>query len=265
MKTRIIILFFVGLLCSSYDFERDHFTSKNRPFEGIKKITAKSKDRRIWETISIFDKKGFLLQRTGYADKELWSDLKYEYVVTDTTIEIKQIQLLTEGGWKKYRFEKYYFDSLGQWYKYNLCSSDLDTVCYDDYYYFRDNFVYENDLLVSYTQTNFLGISKAITYQYNEKRQKIRKIEIPSWSNGDTTFYTYIYDLQGRLTDYIEEAVSSERTPVYSGVAVWDWKTKPNKFHIRLSNFDKNGNWTRSYYITKKRKVFRSERKIEYW
>jgi hypothetical protein len=130
--------------------------------------------------------------------------------------------------------------------------------------YFRDNFVYEDGMLVSYTEANDWqerkGISKKIVYKYNERKQKIRKMEIKN--EIDTTFYTYLYNQFGQLTDYIQESNNTE--VIYSDVIPWSNK-KMNKIHIRYSNFDKHGNWTESYFITEKGRVSRSKRKIEYW
>jgi hypothetical protein len=80
--------------------------------------------------------------------------------------------------------------------------------------------------------------------------------------NGiDTTFYTYVYNQLRQFTDYIQKNNNNE--VVCSGVVVWS-NEKMNKVHIQFSNFDKRGNWTRSYFITERGKVFRLKRKIEY-
>jgi hypothetical protein len=130
--------------------------------------------------------------------------------------------------------------------------------------YFGDNFVYENGMLVSYTEANNWqknnGIPIKVVCKYNEEKQKIYKIEIRN--DTDTTFYSYMYNQSGQLTDNVQESNNNE--VVYSDVVPWSNK-KTNKIHIRYSNFDKHGNWTKSYFITEKGKALRSERKIEYY
>jgi hypothetical protein len=127
-----------------------------------------------------------------------------------------------------------------------------------------DNFLYEDGKLVSYTEANDWqkrnDISSEIVYKYNERKQKIHQMEIKNVT--DTTFYTYLYNQSGQLTDYIQESNNNE--VIYSDVVPYS-KNKMNKIHIKYSNFDKLGNWTRSTFITEKGKVFRSKKKIEYW
>jgi hypothetical protein len=72
----------------------------------------------------------------------------------------------------------------------------------------------------------------------------------------------YCYDDLGRLTDMIQESPKSD--VYYTDVISWS-KHIHNRIHIKYSNFDKHGNWTKSYFVTKKGKVFRSKRKIDYW
>ncbi len=93
-----------------------------------------------------------------------------------------------------------------------------------------------------------------------KKKQKESRMEINN--NGDTTFYTYVYNQHGQLTDFIKE--SHDISIFYGDAPTWN-DTRGNKIHIRYSNFDKHGNWTKSYFITEKRRLLYSKRKIKYW
>lgn len=258
MKIKIFaILFLMGFFYSSYAFDDDIFYLKKMEHKGIKKIIIKTYDK--WEAMSFFDDEGYLLCEINFYKKEIRSHYKYNYVVTDTLLEIRRIDIIGKDVNKQKKIDKYYYTSLGQCYKRRVYFSSSDNPSH-----YWDDFVSENGVLVSFTEATdwqkINDISNKIVYEYNEKKQKIRKLEIRN--ETDTTFYSYVYNQSGQLTDYIQE--SNDNKVVYSGVICWS-NEKMNKVHIRYSNFDKHGNWTKSYFITEKGKMFRSERKIEYW
>lgn len=101
-------------------------------------------------------------------------------------------------------------------------------------------------------------------FEYNNKgkvssRNHYRYYKGNSYVNSTS----YLYDENERLTDVITESHNdSEIKGTIMGVVCWN--SEMNKYHIRFSNFDKHGNWTKSYYMTEKGKVFRSKRKIKY-
>ena len=242
----------MGFFYSSYAFDDDAFYYKKLEHKGIKKITEKTHDK--WEIISFFDENGYLLREINFYKKEIRSDCTYEYAITDTLLEIKRINAIGKDVRKQKRIDQYYYTSLGQCYKRRVYFSIPDNPSH-----YEDSFIFEDGLLVSYTQGKNGAIR--IVYKYNEKKQKIQKLE----AVGEyTTFYTYVYNKFGQLTDYIKEVVNNDNELVIlSDVVVWS-NNRMNKIHIRFSNFDKHGNWTASYFITEKGKVFRSKRKIEY-
>ncbi len=255
MKIRIFVtLFLVEFFYFSYAFDENTFFPKNLQNKGIKKIIEKTFDQ--WEVISSFNKEGFLLNEVNFYNKKIKSDYKYDYLVTDTLLEVKKVDINKMEN--HYVIEKYYYHKSGQCYKFEMYFSKSDTISY-----FGDNFIYENGILTSYTKGNFWqkkhGTLKKIIFRYNEKQQKIRELNI---YKTDTTFYFYNYNQQGKLIDYVKE--SNDKEEIFSGVFCWSDKIL-NKVHIKYSNFDKRGNWTKSYFMTEKGKIFRSERKIEYW
>jgi hypothetical protein len=252
MKIKIItILVLIGFFYSFHTFDNDAFYYKNLEHKGIKKITEKTHNK--WEAISFFDEKGYLFHEINFYKKEIRSDYKYDYIVTDTVLEIRRIDTINKEVNKQEKIDRYYYTSLGQCYKHISYFSNSNNS-----FHYEDNFIFEDGLLVSYTQGN-IGAVKII-YKYNEKKQRIQEMEIRNQT--DTTFYSYVYNKLGELTDFIQKSNNNE--VVYSDGAVWSCN-KRNKIHIRFSNFDKQGNWTRSYYLTEKGKVFRSKREIEYW
>lgn len=257
MRIRIFkILFLFGLFYSSYAIDKDILSSKTWKYMGVKKVIEKTLDE--WEIVSIFDKKGFILQEINYYKKEIKSSYKFDYILTDTLLEIKRTNQISKNV-NNQKIERYFYTTSGQCYKHRVFFLSLENPSH-----FGDNFVYEDGKLVSYTEANDWqkrnNLSSEIVYKYDERKQKIHQMEIKNVT--DTTFYTYLYNQSGQLTDYIQKSNNNE--VIYSDVVPFS-KKKMNKIHIRYSNFDKHGNWTRSYFITEKRRVFRSKRKIEYW
>ncbi len=255
MKTKIFItLFFAGLIYSSYAFDNAYVDvrSKMLEYKGVKKITERTIDK--WKVISFFDREGHVLQETHAFKKEMRSDYRFHYTVTDTLIEARRVnKIIRNGSYASdtLRIDQYYYNASNQCYKRSIYYSIIND--YSDFYS-MDNFVYEDGMLISYTQGSTKNILK-----YNEKKQKESRLEIYA---ADTTFYTYVYNQHGQLTDFIKE--SHDTSIFYGDAPTWN-DTRGNKIHIRYSNFDKHGNWTRSYFITEKRRLLYSKRKIKYW
>ena len=257
MKTRIFItLFFAGLIYSSYAQDNSHvdFRSKIRENKGVKKITRKTSAK--WKVISFFDKEGHVLQETHAYKKEMMSDFRFHYTVTDTLIETRRVNRIFDDYIDSLRINRYYYNASNQCYKFNVYFSTIDQIDHLSDFNSIDDFVYEDGMLISYTQ----GASRNI-FKYNEKKQKESRLEIRDYAS-DTTFYTYVYNQHGQLTDFTKE--DHDINIFYSDVPSWSL-TRQNKVHVKFSNFDKHGNWTKSYFITEKRRYLRSKRKIKYW
>lgn len=247
---RIILLSVLFLLVlSSCNVFRD--TRLNQ--SGIKRTTERTFNS--WGVISYFDREGNIERQINIFRNEVRSDYKFEYIVSDTLLEIRRLNTIGNRS-DSLRIDRHYFTSSGHRYKRRVfLSSNPDNPALSS-----DNFVYENELLVSYTQ----GRNQAtkVVYKYNEKRQLVQRILT---TDGWTTFFTYRYNQLGQLTDIIQEVVNSDDDiAVLTGVVVWS-SEKTNKVHIRYSNFDRRGNWRRSHFITERGRVLRSRRSIEYW
>jgi hypothetical protein len=261
MKLHIlfIITIFNNLLCYSqtYNIYDVYFVPK-REGENIKKTIEKSFSG--WKTVSLFNQEGFLLQQTNYSRGVKCSDYKYEYTANDSLIKIKKTNELDSST--IFTLYYYYFNRQNMFYRHEIffSSRSLDTP-----FTWDDNFVYNNEQLISYERHHIVSYNNELkfsskyvyTYDINKQVERTYKIYGDSLvSNGckSTTLFQ-----NGKTTDIIHECQEGS----FLGVKVWD--NKFNKFHVRFSNFDKRGNWTRSYFITRKGKRFRSKRKIEYW
>ena len=243
----------MGKTLFSQSFDENFLSPKYQRNNIIKKKEEKTFDG--WNVVSIFNEVGFLLQQTNYYKKERKSDYEYEYSISDSLLTIRRINKMNNEINNDF-IEKYYYSSSGQCNKFEIYSSKNMQP-----FYFVNNFMYSDGLLISCEEDNIsrrnknsLPIKK--TYQYNSKKQKIQEIRI---LNGiDTTYYSFQYNQYGQLSNYIQKSKGA----TYSDIICWS--DSMDKLHIRYINFDKHGNWTKSYFVTKNGIKFRSKRKIEY-
>lgn len=250
MKIKIVIvLLFLEKILFSQGFDENFLWKdfpQNRKIEKIEETRYND-----WTICTIFNSESYLTQKISYHKKKKKSDCKYTYSFSDSLITVNSVDTLENESVKRKSTARYYYNILGQMSKYRFGSSDL--VNHPEN---RDNFVYNNGIL-SFTK----GAMGKIDFKYiYNGRQLLLKLEIRD--QKDTTFYHFQYDQLGQLTDEVMESKSTE--VCYSDVVVWS-NERPNKVHIKYSNFDKNGNWTKSFFVTKKGLKYRSRRYIEYF
>jgi hypothetical protein len=262
IRIYICIGFFLTISFNAFSyFDNEDFFSFNRETQGIKKITEYSKiivrvitfPKRV-KIVSSFDEKGFLLRKTHYYKNKIQVDYDYEYSISDTLLVIRGKYQYPNDKTEGYIVYKYYYNSLKQCYRFEVFfSPNLSAPAV-----FGDNFTYKNNQIQSYEWHNNYYTTIYKYFYANNGAQQIKKSYSVSgdsicvdndWSNIS------IYE-NGKLTNFIRDG------GVF-GEPCWDETLM--KVHIRFSNFDKQGNWTRSYYLTEKGKVFRSKREIEYW
>jgi hypothetical protein len=269
----VIVLFFIGIIkCFSQDEINEFIHLHNYRNPGIKNITETSFSQ--WKTVYLYDTTGFLLQHLDFYKNEPRGDYRYEYLTTDTVLLRKEKEYLNINNNKEhYTVHKYYYNSGGLCEKLEIYFSDLllsPSILID-------NIIYKDSLLRSYERGSFPRTrenpSDKRMYIYNEKKQITQILYCidvssvvsqysPDFASKDTTFYSFIYNKEGKLTDYITE--SGDKKSVFTGVICWS-NSMLYKTHIRYTDFDKQGNWRKSYFMTEKGKIFRSKRKIEYY
>ncbi|MDR2149002.1 MAG: hypothetical protein LBE91_21385 [Tannerella sp.] len=257
MKAGIFItLFFLGIFNSIHAFDFTHYflyPPFPEEYKGIKKITEKSSSH--WKSISFFDETGHLLRQTHAYRKEMMSDFRFNYTVTDTLIEIRRLNTIyINYDSEKLRIYQYLYNASNQCSKHRVCFSNLENPVNFNFRDFRDNFVYKDEMLISC----IIGGNQYI-YEYNGKKQIERILEI--YNKTDTTFFIYMYNESGQLTDCIQESNNAEA--IYADAPPWS-ETRSNKIHIRFADFDRRGNWRKSYFITEKRIILKSKRRIQY-
>jgi hypothetical protein len=252
--TFIVIFLAVSFNALSYLDDKDFFSLK-REMRGVKKITENSFLR--WKKVLFYDKEGFLLREVNFYKNKIKADFRYEYSISDTLLEIKYRNINNEQ--ESYSIYKYYYNSLKQCYKVKSFSSvDLENTEGGLY-----NFIYKDSLLQSFEAHSFRSETDFDKYVYIYEDNQITELyctyEDSILLDNPPFKITSIYN-NGKLTDYI-----SEQSAGRIGSGLSSFNSLGNKVHVRYSNFDKRGNWTKSYFITEKGKVFRSKRKIEYW
>ncbi|MDR0437398.1 MAG: hypothetical protein LBH22_03750 [Bacteroidales bacterium] len=255
-----------------------------REMRGVRKITEKSYTAPhlgYWKSVFYYDENGFLLRQVNYNKRKKWqvysmrADYRYEYSISDTLLVIKEEEVQNiNNNPKVHTIRKFYYNDLKRCYKYEIYSSNHPLNNLGKPNIVGDNFIYKDGLLQSFDGHSFrwrvdssdfnrIASFHRRTYTYDDNQRIERtyhRTHIDSaFISGST--YTSIYE-NGKRIDLIQE--SSNEREVLLGVPSWS-SERTNKMQIRFSDFDKHGNWTRSYFITERGKVFRSERKIEYW
>jgi hypothetical protein len=263
LRKQIFIIIFLTLSFDALSYlDYKDFFSLEREMRGVKKITEKGRFKS--KTVFYFDKEGFLLREINYHKNKIWADFRYEYSISDTLLEIKSKEYRNINNEpESYSIHKYYYNSLKQCHRVEFFSSkNLESP-----FVWKKNFIYKDNKLQSFDHYINIDIfancwDKYIyVYEDNQKTELYYTYEDSVLVDNAPFKITSIYN-NGKLTDCISEQ-SAGRIHIVSGIG--SFNSPGNKEHIRYSNFDKRGNWTKSYFITEKGKVFRSKRKIEYW
>jgi hypothetical protein len=266
MNKFIIILLGILTLFSEVSYSQVYLF--DRDTTGIKEITEKTGK---YKSSFKYDKSGYLTEIDyGY------TKYTYNYAINDSlfTIYIHNYDTLNKICSQIY---KYYLDLSGKVIRIDDINVENNDTILE---YWSDNFVYKDKLLQGYERQssvnpnylcNNILSSKTVYFYNNNKKLSEKYVIMPYYWNEkiyncdsliiDTTFVYYIYDKSSNLTDCITD-VSHTKSKYIGGKTV---DKNANKLHIRYSNFDRHGNWTKSYFVTKKGKVFRSKRKIDYW
>ena len=271
------VIFILGFFIVSYNafsYPDEEFFSLERKMKGVKMITEKKHNLK---TVSYFNREGFLLREINYYKNNIRSDYKYEYSISDTLLEIRSINNDTE----KYNTYKYYYNSLRQCYRFE-CYFFGDSLGVP--FWLCDNFIYKNNQLQSYDihepnrnkdlyekmieitpegslfYYTYRTLFERVIYTYNENIQ-IKQVYLICADTAVINMTRYSIYQNDKLIDYIHE--NSEGAGAFMDVPCWNRKC--DKVHIRVSYFDKQGNWKKSHFIQEKGKKFRSKRKIEYW
>jgi len=265
LRKIIFILIFITInvsLNAFSHFDKEDFFSLNREFQGVKQIIEIQRRHGIrTRTIQHFDKEGFLLRTYHYRRNNIQASYIYEYYfVSDSVLKIKQT-------WYRYtipqangeRLFVFHYNTSGQVYKIYSYSFSRGAKMLSS---INKNFIYKNGQLQRYESYPVrLDFFRIIVFTYSENKRTRQMLTVDKDSMiSDTGKEVFIYE-NGKLTDFIR--VGAEGEAIISGEPLWS-RERP-VVHIRFSNFDRQGNWRRSHFITESGRTLRSRRTIEYW
>ena len=243
-----IILFKVLLAITIFCPAQELLTEStfSQKMENVNKIVERKFSK--WTEKSFYNDQGFLSRQTNFYKGKKRSDYQYEYFSSDTVFIIKE---LMNNDTAKCLYFHFSYDSLANYTLVEYYSaSNLDVP-----FVIETNFVYKGRLLISFDRDG-----SVIQFQYDSLARISQEISISGYSS-DTTYTNYLYDKFGRKTDCIVESSNPEAD--FVSVFVYS-SEKRNKVHFRYSDFDKYGNWRKSYFVTEKGNLFCSKRKIKY-
>lgn len=221
--------------------------------KGVKKIVEYLGKKHV--KIQEFDRIGFLIEENnlygGFYSRRSSKKRMTNTVVGDSILIIKENRLRDQ----KESIASYYFSS-----------ETLDCVRYERFSGSSAgrNFVYEDGLLKSYIYYYYGRdtVASAVKYTYNERKQLMKE---ERKSINELIYYEY--DSDGYLHHItVIRPNTGPHDPVNTHVGIPTYSyAEPNRYEIEYTDFDKRGNWTKSYYETYKGLIFRSKRKIIYY
>ena len=241
------------------------FLDGERKMLGVKKTTEQLRLAGQRSTrYSFFDEEGFLLRTIDFdRGRRNSAERRYEYSISDTLLVVRQTGY-RNGVQESQIIHNFFYNDLKQIQR-------IETFIYSGGTNRQTgvsrNFIFKEGKLLSYETHTYSFDNAVFLYRFahtNEgNRQIIQRQHFElTYLSSDTLITTFIY-VDGALTDKVIRN-SNPRNAFVGGMVFWS-REKPNKSHIRYTRFDRRGNWTRSYFITERGRVFRSQRRIEYW
>lgn len=214
-----------------------------------------------WLTEIYFVKDSLPTREINYYKGDLRSDYHFSYKRTDSTFQTTKIDNLARED-RKYEMNRLYFNKRGFIYKKETYTKTDSNPLVIEADFMRDSL----DRLISYCRTfpsEFRNNSGNLvtTYRlfYNDKNQ------VDSWVQTDSEnisriVYYFKYNKRGLIKSKIVDHNNPE--VVLSGVRGWE-KGRYDKYGFYYK-YDKYGNWTKRFAITKHRKYLDSKRNIQY-
>ncbi len=263
MIRRILVILMIIISNQGYGqliFDVDDYVGSN-----IKEIKEVGHRNRIlkngWFTEICFDKDSLPTREINYYKGDLRSDYHFSYERTDSTFQTTKIDSLARED-RNYEMDRSYFDKFGLIYKTEtfIKRDSKPLVIETDFQ--RDSL----DRLISYCRTlpsesrnNSGDLITSYKLYYNDKNQVDFIIQTDS-ENISTIVYYFKYNKRG----LIKSKIVDHNNPVVVLGGVRSWKKGKYDKYGYYYKYDRFGNWTKRYSITKHRKYLDSKRKIKY-
>lgn len=238
----------------------DDYVGKN--IKEIKKVGHRNRIfKNGWLTEIIFVNDSLPVREKNYYKGDLRSDYHFSYKRTDSTFQTTKVDSFARQD-RNYEMEKLYFNEKGLIYKTETFTKRDSEPLVIETDFRRDSL----DRLISYCRTvpsEFLNNSGDLitTYRlyYNDKNQVDSIVQTDS-ENISTIVYYFKYNKRGLTKSKIVDHNNPD--VVLGGVRAWK-KGKYDKYGYYYK-YDRYGNWTKRFSITKHRKYLDSKRKIKY-
>lgn len=238
----------------------DDYVGKN--IKEIKKVGHRNRIlKNGWLTEISFVNDSLPVHEINYYKGDLRSDYYFFYKRTDSTFQTTKIDSFARKD-RNYELNRSYFDKFGLIYKTEKFTRRDSKPLVIETDFQRDSL----DRLISYCRT-LLSESRnnsgdlITTYRlyYNDKNQVDSIIQKDS-ENISTIAYYFTYNKKGLIKSKIVDHNNPDA--VLGGVRSWS-KERTDKYGY-FYRYDRYGNWTKRYFITKRGKYLNSKRKIKY-
>lgn len=250
MKTIFsIVLFLLGMNC----FGQMYLTGwplDSAP-KGVKVIELKSPRGSVTSRFYNIDR--HIVKETYKNRGKIRVYQTFEYQKIDTLLVVKTNETLNfyekEENYDK-SVKKIYFYKDGKYSRFEIYPSEKS----EEPSAVFDNFVYQDGLLQSYNWVKYgkdgNKSTTKVVFKRNDKDQLIQTHYCESNPNDDT-YIVWKYNEQGQLTDRIKIIPDYLGTLDASSLLGDDFKSeqKMSKRHTVYTDFDAQGNWTKSVTI----------------
>lgn len=228
----------------------------------IKKIGHRNRIMKDgWFTVISFKNDSLPTREKNYYKGDLRSDYHFSYKRTDSTFQTVKIDSLARED-KNYEMNKSYFDKFGLIYKTEKITKRDSKPIIIKLDYQRDSLGRIISFFLTFPSESRNNSGDLITTSrlyYNDKNQVDSIVKTDS-ENISTIVHYFKYNKSGLIKSEIVD--HNNRDVVLAGVRGWK-KGKYDKYGF-YCKYDRYGNWTKRFSITKHRKYLDSKRKIKY-
>lgn len=231
----------------------------------IKEIKKIGHHNRImkdgWFTVITFTNDSLPTREINYYKGNLRSDYHFSYKRTDSTFQTVKIDSFAREE-RNYEMDKSYFDKFGLIYKTEKFTKRDSKPLIIKYDFQRDSL----DRIISFfltfpseSRNNSGDLITTSRLYYNDKNQVDSIVKTDS-ENISTIVHYFKYNKKGLIKS--EKVDHNNPDVVLAGVRPWK-KGKHDKYGFYYK-YDKYGNWTKRFSLTKHRKYLDSKRMIKY-
>ena len=197
----------------------------------------------------------------NYYKGDLRSDYHFSYKRTDSTFQTTKIDSFARED-RNYEMDRLYFDNSGLIYKTETFTKSDSKPLVIETDFKRDSLyrlISYCRILPSSFRNNSGDLITTFRLYYNNMNQVDSIIQTDS-KNISTIAYYFTYNKKGLIKSKIVDHNNPDA--VLGGVRSWS-KERTDKYGY-LYRYDRYGNWTKRYFITKRGKYLNSKRKIKY-